>query len=71
VSIPQNGRYVRRFADPRTRPSNERTDPLAEHTRWWAQQAGRFADELEAELGGEAVAEAWQILHPPQRRGVQ
>lgn len=68
MNPPRNRRYSRRFADPRSRPSNERTDPLVEHVRWRVEQVGRFIDELEAERDGEVVAEALRILHPLQPR---
>ncbi len=64
----RNERYQRRFADPRTRPSNERVDPVVEATRRSVEQVGRFIDDLEAERDGEAVREAWRILHPVRRR---
>lgn len=64
-----NDRYHRKFTDPRTRPSNDRIDPLIEHTRWRVAQVGRFIDELEAEQGGPVAAAAWRILHPRTRAG--
>jgi hypothetical protein len=64
-----NGRhYERRFADPRIRPSNQRVDPVVEATRQSVEQVGRFIDDLEAERDGEAVAEAWRVLHPARPR---
>lgn len=60
MSVPRNHRYIRRFADPGTRPSNERTDPLVEHVRWQVAQLSRWMDEVEQ--GGPASAAAEQIL---------
>jgi hypothetical protein len=68
VNGPVNGRYQRRFADPRLRPSNERTDPLVEATRQSVEQLGRVIDELEAERDGEVSRAAWRILHPAATR---
>jgi hypothetical protein len=71
VSI-ENNRYVRRFTDPGSRPSNERTDPLVEYVRWQVAQLGRWMDEQEAERGGPVSAAAELILrnHQPRpRRG--
>jgi hypothetical protein len=40
-----NNHYQRHFADPDSRPSNERLDPVIEHTRWRVEQLGRWLDE--------------------------
>lgn len=68
MNDPVNRSYSRRFADPRTRPSNERADPFVEATRRSIANLATFIDDLEAEHDGEAVREAWRILHPPQMR---
>lgn len=63
---PQNDRYQRWFADPDTRPSNERVeDPVVEATRRRVEELARF---LDAELGGQVVAEAEAVLHPARPR---
>lgn len=70
--VPPNLRYIRRFADPGSRPSNRRLDPVEEATRWQVEQVARFIDELEAERGGLVVAAAEAILRgdgPTMRTG--
>lgn len=64
IDFPPNLAYHRRFADPRSRPSNERADLVVEHTRRQVADLARFIDEMEAERDGEVVAEAWAVLHP-------
>ena len=51
-----NQPYERRFADPDRRPSNERRDPVLEHTRWRVEQLGRWLDSQEV------VAEAERLV---------
>lgn len=37
--------YQRRFTDPNERPSNQRVDPVVEHTRWQVEQLARWLDQ--------------------------
>jgi hypothetical protein len=67
VTGPTNGRYQRRFADPQSRPSNERVDPVVEATRARVEAVAQFIDEINA-AEQSVAAEAWAVLHPPRRR---